>query len=185
MLAIPRPHFIDTCNPNWDLVNCSQNAGQIKFSLALCQNSKNVSAHKDIYDAMKSFPSGHAQLSCFAAAFAIVYISCRVGTSYSKLWKYWLQLVICLCSALISISRLNDHRHHLADVVAGAVIGSVLGIMAAKSLKFKEFQTKNSPMTPKKEKRPSQMRLIHPEFSYGAVVDIERNSREVNLNPGC
>jgi hypothetical protein len=48
---------------------------QIKFSLALCQNSKNVSAHKDIYDAMKSFPSGHAQLSCFAAAFAIVSVS--------------------------------------------------------------------------------------------------------------
>jgi hypothetical protein len=55
----------------------------------------------------------------------------------------------------------------LADVVAGAVIGSVLGIMAAKSLKFKELQTKNSSRTPKKEKRPSQMRLIHPEFSYG------------------
>ena len=55
----------------------------------------------------------------------------------------------------------------MADVIAGAVIGSVLGIMAAKSLKFKEFQTKKSSMTPKKEKRPSQMRLIHPEFSYG------------------
>ena len=29
MLAIPRPHFIDTCNPDWDLVNCSQNGGQV------------------------------------------------------------------------------------------------------------------------------------------------------------
>ena len=27
---------------------------------------------KSVADAMKSFPSGHAQMSCFAAAFAIV-----------------------------------------------------------------------------------------------------------------
>ena len=25
--AVPRPHFISTCSPDWDLINCSQYKG--------------------------------------------------------------------------------------------------------------------------------------------------------------
>ena len=80
-----------------------------KFSLNLCQNSKNVSANKDIYDAMKSFPSGHAQLSCFAAAFTIV------SFSFDK--------YICLFLHFIPGLHLLPGRHiqqHALEILAPA-----------------------------------------------------------------
>ena len=46
MLAIPRPHFIDTCNPNWDLVNCSQNAGQVGIEQDRVQNYSKLCSAK-------------------------------------------------------------------------------------------------------------------------------------------
>lgn len=140
---------------------------------------------KKIYDAMMSFPSGHAQLAWFSAAFACVYICHRVGTNYSKVWKYWLQIAICLGASFVSISRLHDHRHHPLDVLFGAGIGTAFGIVSAQSIKYTTATNVNTPEGPKKEKRPSQMRLIQPEFSYGAVVQHARVSREVGINPGC
>ena len=44
----------------------------VNFNLSLCLNSNNGSNYRDIYDAMKSFPSGHAQLSWFTTFVAIV-----------------------------------------------------------------------------------------------------------------
>jgi len=184
MLAFPRPHFLDTCQPDWSAVNCSENGGNIQFSITLCQSGQSTKA---IYDAMKSFPSGHAQLACFSAAFASVYIFYRVVGTYSRLWKYWLQLVVCIAAAFISVSRLDDHRHHFADVMSGAFIGAVIGIFAAMRINFSQEKNTSSSTRKEyvKEKRPSQMRLIHPEFSYGSVVESERKSSEVNLNPAC
>merc|ERR1719318_671363 len=170
MVPMPRPHFITTCNPDWEALNCEQNGGNNNFKLDLCLNSHNISMHKKIYDSMKSFPSGHAQLSCFAAVVAMAYIYQRVGTTYSTLWRYWLQFVCFLSAAFISSSRLQDHRHHVHDVVAGAALGSLLAFLAAKNVitsKQGVVTTNSSSVAAKKEKRPSQMRLIHPEYSYG------------------
>ena len=77
--------------------------------------------------------------------------------------------MISLLAVFISISRVNDHRHDVVDVAGGALIGTVLGIMAAKSINFTEGKNGKSATKKEyvKEKRPSQMRLIHPEFSYG------------------
>jgi hypothetical protein len=82
---------------------------------------------------MRSFPSGHAQLSCFAAAFVMVYVGRRVGSTYSSLWRPWLQLVAALLAAFCSLSRLADRRHHPWDVAAGAMLGGALGLVAARA----------------------------------------------------
>jgi len=156
----------------------------VNFDLVICKNT-NILGTKRIYDAMMSFPSGHAQLAWFSAAFACVYICHRVGTNYSKVWKFWLQIAICLGASFVSISRLHDHRHHPLDVLFGAGIGTAFGIVSAQSIKYTTAANVNRPEGPKKEKRPSQMRLIQPEFSYGAVVQHARVSREVGINPGC
>merc|ERR1719153_2003778 len=190
MLAMPRPHFIATCGPDWENINCQENRGNVNFNLSLCLNSENGSNYRDIYDAMKSFPSGHAQLSWFTAVVAMVYIHQRVGTTYSSLWRYWLQLVCFVSAAFISTSRLHDHRHHVQDVVAGALLGTLLGMLTIRTIvtdNSDDSETKRETAASKKEKRPSQMRLIHPEYSYGAVVEAERSSRDasLNMNPGC
>ena len=42
----------------------------VDIDISLCQGYEHDP--DSVYDAIKSFPSGHAQVSCFAAAFTIV-----------------------------------------------------------------------------------------------------------------
>ena len=36
LTAVPRPHFIDTCQPRWDIINCSAHGGWDRISGLLC-----------------------------------------------------------------------------------------------------------------------------------------------------
>merc|ERR1719500_2693907 len=90
---------------------------------------------------MKSFPSGHAQLSCFTAVFVMVYVGRRVSTSHSLLLAPWLQLLSLLLAAFASLSRISGHRHHPVDVLAGATVGVVISLVAAFSIL--ELSSKN------------------------------------------
>ena len=42
----------------------------VEYNISLCQVSEDE--QKEVFDAMKSFPSGHAQVACFTATFLIV-----------------------------------------------------------------------------------------------------------------
>ena len=46
----------------------------VKFNVDLCtaSNDPDNGVPRPLFDAVRSFPSGHAQLSCFAAVFGIV-----------------------------------------------------------------------------------------------------------------
>ena len=105
-------------------------------------------------DAMKSFPSGHAQISCFTAVFLIVstplpahhhsitgvpaqvHLQRRLVASWAGLWRAWLQLAALLLAAASSASRVTDHRHHAADVWAGAALGAITAAAAALQLRL-------------------------------------------------
>jgi len=190
--AVPRPHFIDSCVPDWGRVNCSANGGNVIFSPSLCL-SQDSDSHS-LLDAMKSFPSGHAQLAAFTAAFLIVYFQKRVSLSVSHLLRYWLQLVVTLLATLTATSRLLDHRHHLSDVLVGSLLGLVLGGLGAMDTlenittikeegtgeQEKNKQTQNKFV---KQKRPSKMRLLSSDF--GSVMEAERELRAANPNPAC
>ena len=129
---------------------------------------------RKLLDAMRSFPSGHAQLSCFAAAFTMVYVGRRVGTTYSSLWRPWLQLAAVLLAACCSLSRLADRRHHPWDVAAGAALGGLLGLAAARACLEQgqrwgeggalgtaaSARLETVPVPAAKQKRPSQMPLL-------------------------
>jgi len=130
MTAVPRPHFLATCQPRWGKVNCSAYGGNVDIDLSyLCQGYEDDP--DSAYDSIKSFPSGHAQLSCFAAAFNIVYLHRRLDTKNTFLLKHWLQLVLVVMAIFSSTSRVADHRHHVMDVVVGGAIGAIIGAMAA------------------------------------------------------
>lgn len=64
-----------------------------------------------------SFPSGHA-MSSFAAATAIFFANKRLG------------IAAFLLAILISFSRLYLYVHYPSDVVAGMIIGILLGLLA-------------------------------------------------------
>jgi len=190
LCSIPRPHFIDTCQPDWDNINCDENGGNIMFSASQCL-SPNM---REVFDSMKSFPSGHAQLATFTAAFLIVYFQRRIPLSVSSLLRLWLQLLVTLLAALTATSRLVDARHHLSDVVVGAALGLILGYLgASQSLTEDCLGTSYSPTQPDtkketehkpvKQKRPSKMRLLSSEF--GSIMEAEKELRETNPNPAC
>lgn len=66
-----------------------------------------------------SFPSGHATI-----AFAAAYILSVYHRKFAK-WYY-------LFAALISFSRIYLGKHYPSDVLAGAVLGLLIGIMSLK-----------------------------------------------------
>jgi len=129
--AVPRPHFISTCNPDWSRINCSQFRGNVEYDISLCQVTEEH--HKEVFDAMKSFPSGHAQIACFTSAFLIIYLHKRLKVE-SVLLVYWVQLVLVIMASVSSLSRITDNRHHASDVWVGAVLGLVVAIIGAGSL---------------------------------------------------
>ena len=45
----------------------------MEYNISQCQVPEDH--HKEVFDAMKSFPSGHAQIACFTSAFIIVSVN--------------------------------------------------------------------------------------------------------------
>lgn len=66
-----------------------------------------------------SFPSSHA-LTCFSAATALFVVNRRLG------------FAALLFAALVAVSRLYLYVHFLTDVLAGAIIGVLCGLLAAR-----------------------------------------------------
>jgi len=139
MASTPRPHFLDTCQPDWTQVDCQDNAGNVVFNLSLCKNSNEEGTGLPrLNDSMKSFPSGHSQLALFGAAFFIVYISQRKSNIFMNILNICMQIAAFLLALFCAYSRLVDHRHHMVDVLTGSVIGTVLGVLTALTLDFRK-----------------------------------------------
>ena len=64
-----------------------------------------------------SFPSGHASSAAFAAMVLSGWDGRRVGMAW---WKI---------AAIVGISRAYVRIHHGSDVVAGALVGTLLGLV--------------------------------------------------------
>ena len=62
-----------------------------------------------------SFPSGHA-----ARSFLIAVLTVGLGPA-------WLAVLLCVWAPLVSLARVAMGVHYLSDVVAGALLGAVLG----------------------------------------------------------
>ncbi|XP_076317911.1 phospholipid phosphatase 2-like isoform X2 [Tachypleus tridentatus] len=119
-----RPHFLDTCKPDWSKINCSRGI----ISEYTCTGSGPYWLVKvDIY---KSFPSGHASLSFYTSVFVCLYIQVRFQcTSKSHLLKSWLQLFFLSWALVCSLTRISDYRHFWWDVLVGSLVGIVGGIL--------------------------------------------------------
>lgn len=186
--AVPRPHFISTCQPDWQTITplCAQNSGMVRFSRSLCLSEDTG----EIFDAMKSWPSGHAQLSFFAAVFIVVYIESNISDDHSVILKRWLQALVLIFPAYTSTSRIHDHKHHVFDVLCGSIIGSILSFFMTYKLNYMKISKEENNQTERtttysesleKVKRPSRMQLIQPEF--GRIEEMESEfGRSENQN---
>lgn len=64
-----------------------------------------------------SFPSGHA-----ARAFLIAVLASGLG-------PLWLALLLCLWAPLVSLARVAMGVHYASDIVAGAILGIIVGLI--------------------------------------------------------
>jgi membrane-associated phospholipid phosphatase len=71
-----------------------------------------------------SFPSGHAS-SAFFAATLLSLILADTGST----WLPW-SIALYVLAVLVALSRVMVRLHHLSDIVGGAVVGVVLGVLA-------------------------------------------------------
>ncbi|CAF4060839.1 unnamed protein product, partial [Rotaria magnacalcarata] len=78
----------------------------------------------------QSFPSGHASIAFCGLIFLALYIH--------KVWNYrnfgqfpYVMETFCFAlAAYIGITRITDNRHHPTDVLAGAILGTFVAIIA-------------------------------------------------------
>ncbi|XP_059473457.1 phospholipid phosphatase 3-like isoform X2 [Neocloeon triangulifer] len=139
MVSEPRPHFLHTCAPD-AMVNGVEHckslapATQGYIEEFNCTN-KDISDYR-LRDSVKSFPSGHASVSVFTAMFLICFLQRRMTgvprNSPSQYLKPWLQCVCLTWALLCALSRINDHRHHPHDVIAGSIFGAIFGLVTAR-----------------------------------------------------
>jgi undecaprenyl-diphosphatase len=64
-----------------------------------------------------SFPSGHAARATLIAVLAI------------GLGPWWLAVLLCVWTPLVSLARVAMGVHYLSDVAAGAVLGAIAGVI--------------------------------------------------------
>ena len=122
-----RPVFYDVCQPNDDYEECTND---------------------DSLDARKSFPSGHSSLAFSGMTLLTMYFLRKFGVysttvvlqqqdndaitlQYKKPQRYKKALsILCLApmavACWVGASRLVDNKHFPADVVGGAVLGTVI-----------------------------------------------------------
>ncbi|XP_060554223.1 phospholipid phosphatase 1-like [Ruditapes philippinarum] len=118
-MGVLRPNFFDVCKPHFNVSLCP---GYItKYT---CTGSDLM----EIRDSRLSFPSGHSSLAMYIAVFFCVYIDDRLQIINSNILKPFLQSGLVFIAVLCGVDRIMDNKHHPSDVVAGFVLGVVVGL---------------------------------------------------------
>ena len=88
----------------------------------------------DTEEAQLSWPSGHSALSFACCTFLSYFLSTKLGLRSKRYaGRLWLMLVCWSPYALsffIAASRIFDYWHHPSDVMAGIVIGLLIGFLS-------------------------------------------------------
>jgi len=127
-----RPNFIDVCQPDRNPYNSCVSSSSSSSSMIIMPHVNFKCLNKDhlqLQDSRESFPSGHASTSFYSVIFLILFLN--------KLFKqrlYGICLLIIECSLFslaffISLTRIIDNKHHPTDVCAGALLGTIIGLI--------------------------------------------------------
>ncbi|GFO47910.1 phospholipid phosphatase 1 [Plakobranchus ocellatus] len=118
-----RPHFLSLCNP--DLEKCSG------YMTEFVCRSKDINM---LREARLSFPSGHSSFALYSAVYLILYLEGRLACRAVVLAKPLVQLFFFALALYTCLSRISDYKHHWGDVLAGALLGTVVAISLVFSL---------------------------------------------------
>ena len=78
-----RPYFLLACNPDYSLFNCTDEFGNQQYirNVSVCHPNR----PRDLLEARKSWPSGHASSAFVGMAFAMV---SKGGTRSPRGWRF-------------------------------------------------------------------------------------------------
>jgi len=63
-----------------------------------------------------------------------LYVQSRVTWSFSKLFRHLVQAVAVYIAVFVGLSRISDYKHHWSDVLAGAVLGTLVACLSVSSI---------------------------------------------------
>ncbi|KAG9670457.1 PAP2-domain-containing protein, partial [Aureobasidium melanogenum] len=114
----PRPDLLDRCNPK------PGTPEHQLISYTVCTNPN----HHVLHDGWRSFPSGHSSFSFSGLGYLSFFLISQLRILHPRagLYRTLVAFSPLLGAALIAISRLEDYRHDVFDVVVGSLLG--LGI---------------------------------------------------------
>ncbi|KAH0170825.1 PAP2-domain-containing protein, partial [Aureobasidium melanogenum] len=114
----PRPDLLARCNPK------PGTPEHQLISYTVCTNPN----HHVLHDGWRSFPSGHSSFSFSGLGYLSFFLISQLRILHPRagLYRTLVAFSPLLGAALIAISRLEDYRHDVFDVVVGSLLG--LGI---------------------------------------------------------
>ena len=153
-----RPHFLAVCRPNVPASGpqAGNGFGGIMYDRRVCTGDE-----KEINDSLESFPSGHTTAAFGGFIFLYLYLNAKLkifANYHPAYWKLILAYAPVLGAVLIGGALTIDEFHNWYDVLAGAIIGTVMAFSAYRMVYASvwDFRFNHIPLT----------RAV--PFSYGA-----------------
>lgn len=124
-----RPHFLDVCKPDLSLANTSAGYNrkgfqQLFFTREICTGDES-----EIDDSLEAFPSGHTTAAFAGFIFLYLYLNAKLkvfSNYHPAMWKLIAIYAPVLGAVLIGGALTIDKYHSWYDVVAGAIVGTVM-----------------------------------------------------------
>ncbi|XP_014681341.1 PREDICTED: lipid phosphate phosphohydrolase 1-like isoform X2 [Priapulus caudatus] len=113
-----RPYFFQACQPDFPSLDCTSFVENYQCT---------IKDEPFVDEAEKSFPSGHASLSVYAAAFIVLYLQTKLSPkniTFSSFLLPVIQVASLTLATLCCLSRINDNKHFWSDVLVGSLLGA-------------------------------------------------------------
>ncbi|KAF2485553.1 phosphatidic acid phosphatase type 2/haloperoxidase [Neohortaea acidophila] len=125
-----RPHFLEVCKPDLPIGGTQTGNGfaNIMYDRSICTGDKDT-----IDDSLESFPSGHTTAAFAGFVFLSLYLNAKLkvwSNYHPAYWKLIVTYMPILAAVLIGGSLSIDEYHNWWDILAGAVIGTVMAFSA-------------------------------------------------------
>jgi len=70
-----------------------------------------------------------------------LYVQARFTWSGSKLLRHLVQAAVVYLAVYVGMTRISDYKHHWSDVLAGAVLGSLVACLTVSRLSYADNVT--------------------------------------------
>jgi len=130
-----RPDFLSRCNIDYNKVNdiiaSTYTVGGVPigenrlFDISICKNTD----LEVLDEGRRSFPSGHASstFSSFIILTLFMIGKLRIFNRRSCIWRLLVSSLPLFGAIYIVSTRYQDNLHHWSDLLAGAIIGTIVG----------------------------------------------------------